>query len=102
MISLQGMSSAQPPPAQPAAQPLITFPIMLIAVLKFSAFSVHLHKARDGSSSWYFRFSPKALLQVSDEGDWRWRQGGERWRQQIGPFLARAETLLAARDDEQT
>ncbi len=80
---------------EPAPALLITLPIVLIALLRFSAFSVHLSRARDGSSTWYFRFSPKAVLQVRDEGDWRWRQGTERWRRLIAPFLVRAEALLA-------
>src|SRR3984885_10829720 len=84
----------------PAAAPLVTLPIVLIALLKFSEFGVHLFKARDGSSTWYFRFSPKAVLQVRDDGDWCWRQGTERWRREIAPFLARAEALLAEGDDD--
>ena len=79
----------------PAVPPLVTLPIVLIALLKFSEFAVHLFKARDGSSTWYFRFSPKAVLQVRDDGDWCWREGSERWRREIAPFLARAEALLA-------
>jgi len=84
----------------PAAPPLVTLPIVLIALLKFSEFGVHLFKARDGSSTWYFRFSARAVLQVRDDGDWCWRQGTERWRREIAPFLARAEALLAAGDDD--
>ena len=84
----------------PAAPPLVTLPIVLIALLKFSEFGVHLFKARDGSSTWYFRFAPKALLQVRDDGDWCWREGSERWRREIAPFLARAEALLAEGGDE--
>jgi hypothetical protein len=84
----------------PAAPPLVTLPIVLIALLKFSEFGVHLFKARDGSSTWYFRFSPKAVLQVRDDGDWCWRQGTERWRREIAPFLARAEALLAEGGDD--
>jgi hypothetical protein len=84
----------------PAAAPLVTLPIVLIALLRFSEFSVHLFRARDGSSTWYFRFSPKALLQVRDDGDWRWRQGTERWRREIAPFLVRAEALLAEGGDD--
>ena len=87
-------------PLSPAAPPLVTLPIVLIALLKFSAFGVHLFKARDGSSTWYFRFSPKAVLQVRDDGDWCWRQGTERWRREIAPFLARAEALLAEGGDD--
>jgi hypothetical protein len=79
----------------PATAPLVTLPIVLIALLKFSEFGVHLFKARDGSSTWYFRFSPRAVLQVRDDGDWCWRQGTRRWRREIAPFLARAEALLA-------
>jgi hypothetical protein len=99
MTSLRG-TPVGPQGAHPAAWPLITLPIVLIALLKFSQFSVHLSRARDGSSTWYFRFSPKAVLQVRDDGDWRWRQGTEPWRRQIAPFLARAEALLAARADD--
>jgi hypothetical protein len=84
----------------PTAPPLITLPIVLIALLKFSEFGVHLFKARDGSSTWYFRFSPKAVLQVRDDGDWCWRQGTERWRREIAPFLARAEALVAEGGDD--
>ena len=84
----------------PAAPPLVTLPIVLIALLKFSQFAVHLSKARDGSSTWYFRFSPRAVLQVRDDGDWCWRQGTERWRREIAPFLARAEALLAEAGDD--
>jgi hypothetical protein len=83
----------------PAAPPLVTLPIALIALLKFSAFGVHLFKARDGSSTWYFRFSPKAVLQVRDDGDWCWREGSGRWRREIAPFLARAEALLAEEEE---
>jgi hypothetical protein len=83
----------------PAAPPLVTLPIVLIALLKFGEFGVHLFKARDGSSTWYFRFSPKAVLQVRDDGDWRWREGSERWRREIAPFLTRAEALLAEGGD---
>ena len=84
----------------PASPPLMTLPIVLIALLKFSEFGVHLFKARDGSSTWYFRFSPKAVLQVRDDGDWCWRQGTARWRREIAPFLARAEALLAEAGDD--
>lgn len=84
----------------PAKAPLVTLPIVLIALLKFSQFAVHLSKARDGSSTWYFRFSPRAVLQVRDDGDWCWRQGTARWRREIAPFLARAETLLAEGSDD--
>ena len=79
----------------PAASPLFTLPTVLIALLRFSEFGVHLFKARDGSSTWYFRFSPKAVLEVRDDGDWCWRQGTARWRREIAPFLARAQALLA-------
>jgi hypothetical protein len=72
-------------------------PIVLIALLRFNAFGVHLFRARDGSCAWYFRFSPKALLEVREDGAWRWRQGTDRWRQQIEPFIARAEAMLGAR-----
>ena len=84
----------------PAAPPLVTLPIVLIALLKFSEFAVHLFKARDGSSTSYFRFSPRAVLQVRDDGDWCWREGSERWRREIAPFLARAEALLAEGGDD--
>jgi hypothetical protein len=84
----------------PAAPPLVTLPIVLIALLKFGQFGVHLFKARDGSSTWYFRFSPRAVLQVRDDGDWCWRQGTARWRREIAPFLARAEALLAEGGDQ--
>jgi len=83
--------------ARPAGAPLITMPIVLIALLRCSQFSVHLSRARDGSSNWYFRFSPKAVLQVGDDGRWRWRQGTERWRAQIAPFLALAEEFVAVK-----
>src|SRR5271156_1913815 len=86
--------------APPAAAPLVTLPIALIALLRFSEFGVHLAKARDGSSTWYFRFSPRAVLQVRDDGDWCWRQGTQRWRREIAPFLARAEALLAEGGDD--
>jgi hypothetical protein len=75
-------------------------PIALMALLKFSEFAVHLAKARDGSSTWYFRFSPRAVLQVRDDGDWCWRQATERWRREIAPFLARAEALLQEGDGD--
>lgn len=84
----------------PAAPPLVTLPIVLIALLKFSEFDVRLFKARDGSSTWYFRFSRKAVLQVRDDGDWCWREGSERWRREIAPFLARGEALLAGGGDD--
>jgi len=73
---------------------LITLPIILISLLRFGDVCVQLNRARDGSSTWYFRFSPKAVLEVGDDGLWLWRRGPERWRRQIAPFLARAETML--------
>jgi hypothetical protein len=84
----------------PAVPPLVTLPIVLIALLKFGEFGVHLFKARDGSSTWYFRFSPKAVLQVRDDGDWCWREGSKRWRREIAPFIARAEALLSERGND--
>lgn len=81
-------------PAAPQA-PLITLPIVLIALLKFSNFGVRLNKARNGASIWYFRFHPSALLEVREDGAWCWRKGSPYWRRQIEPFLLRAETLLA-------
>ena len=84
----------------PAAPPLVTLPVVLIALLRFGRFGVHLSKARDGSSTWYFRFSPRVVLQVRDDGDWCWRQGTARWRREIAPFLARAEALLAEAGDD--
>jgi hypothetical protein len=84
----------------PAVPLLLTLPIVLIALLKFSQFGVHLFRARDGSSTWYFRFSPRAVLQVRDDGDWCWRQGTARWRREIAPLLARAEALLAEGGDD--
>lgn len=98
MIALRELF-VRPERAYPAAPPLVTLPIVLIALLKFSQFGVHLFKARDGSSTWYFRFSPRAVLQVRDDGDWCWRQGTARWRREIAPFLARAEALLAEGSD---
>jgi len=84
---MTGPDVAQPPE-------LITLPIVLIALLKFSNLGIQLNRARDGSSTWYFRFSPNTVLQVSDEGDWSWRKGSERWRRKIAPFLERAEVML--------
>jgi hypothetical protein len=79
----------------PAPAPLITLPIVLIALLKFSDFGVRLNKARNGASTWYFRFSPTAILEVHEEGEWCWRRGSLQWRRRIAPFLARAEAILA-------
>jgi hypothetical protein len=90
---------ARPERTLPAAPPLVTLPIVLIALLKFGQFGVHLFKARDGSSTWYFRFSPRAVLQVRDDGDWCWQQATARWRREIEPYLARAEALLAEGGD---
>jgi len=82
--------------APQAAQPpeLITLPIMLVALLRFSDIGVQLHRARGGSSIWRFRFSPGGVLEVGDDGHWLWRRGSERWRRQIAPFLTRAEAML--------
>lgn len=41
----------------PAAPPLVTLPIVLIALLKFSEFGVHLQGA-GWIEHWYLRFSP--------------------------------------------
>ena len=79
-----------------AHAPLITLPIVLIALLKFTEFGVQLYKARDGSSTWYFRFSPSAILQVREDGAWSWSKGPERWRRRIEPILLRAESMVAA------
>jgi hypothetical protein len=81
---------AAPPPAT-----LITLPIVLISLLKFTQFGVRVNKARDGSTTWYFRFSPKAILQVHEDGAWSWTKGPEMWRRRIEPILARAEAMLA-------
>ena len=81
-----------PPSEQPPE--LINLPILLIALLRFSDFGVQLHRARGGSSIWYFRFPPGGVLEVGDDGHWSWRRGSERWRRQIAPFIARAEAML--------
>jgi hypothetical protein len=70
--------------------------VVLVALLRSSPFSVHLHRGRIGGDSWYFRFSPKALLEVTDDGVWSWRQGSARWRRELAPYLADAGRLLAA------
>jgi hypothetical protein len=87
--------AVSPDPSVPQVASLITMPVLLIALLKSGDFSVHLAKARDGSSIWYFRFSPKALLEVGDDGRWCWRRGPARWRRTIAPFIAAAEALAA-------
>jgi hypothetical protein len=92
MVGLVGKSGG-PPGRERAHAPLITLPIALIALLRFEAFNVHLSRAGGGSSVWYFRFSPKAILQVNDDGAWCWRLGNERWRLKLAPMLARAEAL---------
>ncbi len=73
---------------------LITLPVLLIALLRFSDIGVQLHRARGGSSIWYFRFTPGGVLEVGDDGHWVWRRGSDRWRRQIAPFLVRAEAML--------
>jgi hypothetical protein len=89
-IRIEQMDAAAPPAS------LITLPIVLIALLKFTEFNVQLCKARDGSSTWYFRFARNTILQVSDDGAWSWSKGPEPWRRRIEPILAQAEALLAA------
>jgi len=79
--------------AQPTS--LITLPIVLIALLRFTEFNVQLYKARDGSSTWFFRFSPRAVLEVREDGAWSWTKGTAEWRRRIEPILARAEAMLA-------
>jgi len=78
------------------APPLTTLPIILIALLRFSRFGVQLNRGSDGSSLWFFRFSPTTVLEVSDDGAWTWRKGPLRWRRQIAPFIGRAEAMLNA------
>jgi hypothetical protein len=73
---------------------LITLPVMLISLLRFSDIGVQTHRARGGSGAWYFRFTPGNLLEVGDDGHWMWRRGSERWRRRIAPFLVRAEVML--------
>jgi len=90
--SLPRMTDVEAKPAPP----LTSLPIILIALLRFSRFGVQLHRARDGSSLWFFRFSPVTVLEVSDDGAWSWRKGPLRWRRQIAPFIARAEAMLNA------
>ncbi len=79
--------------SQPAAQ-LITLPIVLLALLKFSQFNIHLNRSRDDPNTWYFRFSPRTVLMVSDDGQWSWGRGPQHWRREIAPFLARAIAML--------
>jgi len=81
-------------PSSEQAQQLITLPSILFALLRFSDIGVQLHRARGGAGAWYFRFSPRGVLQVGDDGHWSWRWGSERWRRQIAPFLARAEAMF--------
>jgi len=88
-VRIEQVDAGEPPAS------LITLPIVLIALLRFTKFSVQLYKARDGSSTWYFRFSPSAMLQVREDGTWSWTKGPELWRRRIEPILARAEALLA-------
>ncbi len=80
--------------AQPTS--LITLPIVLIALLRFTEFNVQLYKARDGSSTWFFRFSPRAVLQVREDGAWSWTKGTAEWRRRIEPIVANAEAMVAA------
>ena len=82
--------------APPPASALITLPIVLIALLKFENFGVQLNRARDGSSTWFFRFAPRAVLEMRDDGAWCWQRGSGPWRARIEPFVARAEAMLAA------
>jgi len=84
---MTGPRTAQPPD-------FITLPIILVALLRFGDIGVQLHRARGGSSTWYFRFSLGGVLEVRDDGHWSWRKGSERWRRQIAPFIARAEAML--------
>jgi hypothetical protein len=84
------------PPLIMPPEVLITLPIVLVALLRFSDVSVKLAKARDGASAWYFRFSPRTVLRVQEDGEWAWVSASERWRRRIAPVLARAERLLAA------
>jgi len=93
MTSLRVISNNDNPTAP--QQVLITLPIVLIALLKFQDFGVQLNRARDGSSTWYFRFSPTAVLEVRDDGEWSWRRGSIAWRARIAPFLVRAEAVLS-------
>lgn len=83
--------------ASPA--PLLILPIVLISLLKFTEFSVSLHRARVGTSTWYFRFSPRAILRVREDGTWSWSIAPEQWRRRIEPIIARAEAMLAAYED---
>ena len=86
-------SSATEPIAPPKA--LITLPIVLIALLRFEDFGVQLNRASDGSSTWYFRFSPTAVLEVRDDGEWCWIRGSGAWRSRVAPFLTRAQSVLS-------
>ena len=81
---MTGPHAAQPPE-------LITLPIILIALLKFSHFGVQLNRARDGLSAWCIRFSPSTILQVSDAGQWAWL-GPAAW-----PLPCSASTTPGAR-----
>src|SRR5258708_40067297 len=89
-VRFEGIGAAEPP------VPVIALPIVLISLLKFTEFGVQLDKARDEPSTWYFRFSRKAILQVREDGAWSWSKGPEQWRRRIEPILARAEAILAA------
>jgi hypothetical protein len=74
----------------------MTLPIVMITLLRLSDFSVQLFKARDGASAWFFRFGPRNILRVQDDGEWAWVRGSQRCRRRIAPVVARAEAILAA------
>jgi hypothetical protein len=78
------------------AEPLITLPVALMALLRFTDMDVALFRARGGEKAWHFRFSPGALLKVSDDGSWRWQCAPAKWRARIEPYIRRAEIIVAA------
>jgi hypothetical protein len=78
------------------AEPLITLPVALMALLRFTDIDVALFRARGGEKVWHFRFSPGALLKVSDDGVWRWQCAPAKWRATIEPYIRRAEAIVAA------
>jgi hypothetical protein len=76
--------------------PFISVPIVLVALLRLSRFSVTLSHDGEGGACWRFRFSPDDLLEVRDDGHWHWECNTDAGlRAKVETIVAEAQALLA-------
>lgn len=66
---------------------VLTLPVVLVALLRAHSFNVTLYRNRMRGDLWWFRFHHRSVLQMGDDGAWRWHR-------RLGPQCDRVEALI--------